>query len=85
MRLLLASAAADMTKKADSAVTDGRRLRTERSKQAIIDAGLELIHEGQLVPTAQQVSERAGVGIRSFFRHFADMETLFATVDDQRR
>ena len=38
-----------------------------------------------LVPTAQQVSERAGVGIRSFFRHFADMETLFATVDDQRR
>jgi AcrR family transcriptional regulator len=64
---------------------DGRRLRSERSRQAIIDAMLNLIEEGILVPTAQQVSERAGVGIRSVFRHFTDMESLFATADTRIR
>jgi AcrR family transcriptional regulator len=66
-------------------VLDGRRQRSERSRESIIDAGLALIEEGVLVPTAQQISARAGVGIRSFFRHFADMESLFATVDEQGR
>lgn len=66
-------------------VPDGRRLRSERSRQAIIDASLALLEEGILVPTAQQISDRAGVGIRSFFRHFADMETLFATIDEESR
>ena len=64
---------------------DGRRARSERSKQAIIDATLALMEEGTLIPTAQQISDLAGVGIRSFFRHFDDMETLFATIDDQIR
>lgn len=68
-----------------SEVPDGRRLRSERSRQAIIDASLALIAEGVLVPTAQQISERAGVGIRSFFRHFSDMESLFATAEEQNR
>jgi len=68
-----------------AAVPDGRRLRSERSRQAIIDASLELMEEGVLVPTAQLISDRAGVGIRSFFRHFADMESLFATIDEQTR
>jgi len=65
--------------------SDGRRLRSERSRQAIIDAMLGLVEEGILVPTAQQVSERAGVGIRSVFRHFNDMENLFATADTRIR
>ena len=60
---------------------DGRRARSERSRQAIIDAMLDLVKEGTLVPTAQQVSSRAGVGIRSVFRHFSDMESLYATMD----
>ncbi|MCP4840150.1 MAG: TetR/AcrR family transcriptional regulator, partial [Halieaceae bacterium] len=40
---------------------DGRRARTERSKQEIIDAALSLMEEGVLIPTAQQISDRAGV------------------------
>ena len=64
---------------------DGRRLRSERSVRAIIEAALALQAEGILVPTAQQISDRAGVGIRSFFRHFEDMESLFAAVDAQIR
>lgn len=67
------------------AVPDGRRLRSERSRQAIIDAMLNLVEEGVLIPTAQQVSERAGVGIRSVFRHFSDMESLFVSADSKIR
>jgi len=44
---------------------------------------LELIGEGVLSPTAQQVAERADVGVRTVFRHFSDMETLFATMNEQ--
>ncbi len=64
---------------------DGRLLRSERSRQQIIDATQELVNEGVLVPTAQNVADRAEVGIRTVFRHFADMEALFATMDTQLR
>jgi AcrR family transcriptional regulator len=74
-----------MSKSVNTEVPDGRRARSERSKQAIIDASLALMEEGNLIPTAQQISDKAGVGIRSFFRHFEDMETLFATIDEQTR
>jgi AcrR family transcriptional regulator len=74
-----------MSKTAQTEVVDGRRARSERSKQAITDATLALMEEGVLIPTAQQISDKAGVGIRSFFRHFEDMETLFATIDEQIR
>jgi AcrR family transcriptional regulator len=49
---------------------DGRRQRGERTRQAIIEAALSLQEEGVLVPTAQQISDRAGVLIRSLFSHF---------------
>ncbi len=74
-----------MSKSVEAETVDGRRARSERSKQAIIDAGLALMEEGNLIPTAQQISDRAGVGIRSFFRHFEDMESLFATIERQTR
>ena len=64
---------------------DGRRLRSERSRLAFVDAVLALQEEGVLVPTAQQIADRAGVGIRSFFRHFEDMESLFKAIDDHIR
>ena len=64
---------------------DGRRQRGERTRHAIIEAALSLQEEGVLVPTAQQISDRAGVLIRSFFRHFEDMESLFKAADDQLR
>lgn len=74
-----------MTTKEQTAELDGRRLRSERSRSAIIEAAMALQEEGVLVPTAQQISERAGVGIRSFFRHFEDMEALFQAADDSIR
>lgn len=57
---------------------DGRVRRGQRSGRAIVEALLGLIGEGVLEPTARQVAERAGVGIRTVFRRFSDMEALFA-------
>ena len=74
-----------MPKNQGAEAIDGRRLRSERSRLAIIEAALALQEEGTLVPTAQQISDRAGVGIRSFFRHFEDMETLFEATDNHIR
>jgi len=74
-----------MSQTSQSQEVDGRRLRSERSRKAIIDATLALMDEGVLVPTAQLVAERAGVGIRSFFRHFEDMESLSEAIDGQIR
>ena len=62
-------------------VIDGRRQRSARSRKALIKASLELIDQGILVPTAKQIADKAKVGVRSFFRHFDDMEALFAAVD----
>lgn len=62
--------------------TDGRAQRSERSRTAIVRAMLDLIAEGVPAPTAQQVAERADVGVRSVFRHFSDMESLFAAMTD---
>jgi len=60
---------------------DGRVRRGERSRQSIVAALLELVGEGILQPTAQQVAERAGVGIRTVFRHFSETESLYAAMD----
>jgi AcrR family transcriptional regulator len=65
--------------------SDGRLRRGERSREAIVAALFELVGEGVLEPTAQQVAERARVGIRSVFRHFDDMDGLFATMDERLR
>lgn len=63
------------------APADGRLQRSERSRAAIVQALYELVGEGDLEPTAEQVAERAGVGIRTVFRHFSDMESLFSQMD----
>jgi AcrR family transcriptional regulator len=63
--------------------TDGRLQRSERSRTAIVQAMLDLIGEGTLSPTAQQVAEQADVGVRTVFRHFSDMETLFAAMNGE--
>ena len=63
------------------AALDGRVLRSERSRLAIVRATYDLVGEGVLKPTAEQVAERAGVGIRTVFRHFSDMESLFAEMN----
>ncbi len=42
---------------------------------------LELIEEGSLQPTAEQVADFTGLGIRTVFRHLSDSERLFAAIN----
>jgi AcrR family transcriptional regulator len=69
----------------DLATPDGRVRRGMRSREAIVGAMFELIGAGVLRPTAQQVASRAGVNIRTVFRHFSEMESLFAAMDARLR
>jgi TetR/AcrR family transcriptional regulator, regulator of autoinduction and epiphytic fitness len=63
---------------------DGRRLRAERTRTAIVDGLLSLIEEGDLKPTAPRVAERANVSLRTVFQHFAEVEALFAAVSERQ-
>ena len=60
---------------------DGRRSRTIETRKRIVSALIELVREGKVAPTAEDVSLRANVGLRSVFRHFDDMDTLYQEVD----
>lgn len=67
-------------------VTDGRRLRREANRRAVIDALVSLYNDGQFEPTIDEIAERSGVSARSVFRYFADIEDLVGeAVEDQRR
>lgn len=39
---------------------------------------LDLVREGEVAPSAELVAERAGVGRRTVFRLFTDMESVYA-------
>jgi TetR/AcrR family transcriptional regulator of autoinduction and epiphytic fitness len=69
---------------ATSPAKDGRTVRAERTRQALVDALLGLLHEGELRPTAERIAERAGVSQRSVFQHFADREELYQAVAVQQ-
>lgn len=62
---------------------DGRRSRTVETRKRIAAAFTALIREGHVAPTAEEVSVRANVGLRTVFRHFDDMETLYREVNGE--
>lgn len=57
---------------------DGRTLRTTRTRRLVVEAFLDLLDAGEPQPTAQQVSDRCGVSMRSIFRLFEDVEAMHA-------
>jgi TetR/AcrR family transcriptional regulator of autoinduction and epiphytic fitness len=59
---------------------DGRTVRAERTRAALVEAVLALLDEGRLRPTAAEIAQRAGVSERSVFQHFADREALLESV-----
>jgi TetR/AcrR family transcriptional regulator, regulator of autoinduction and epiphytic fitness len=59
---------------------DGRTVRAERTRRALVEALLALLNEGRLRPTAAEIAERAGVSERSVFQHFPDREALLEAV-----
>jgi len=64
-------------------VSDGRRVRSIRSRQLIVDALLDLIGSGNMMPTTNEIAEKSGVSQRTVFRHIDDMETLYRDMSDR--
>jgi AcrR family transcriptional regulator len=56
--------------------TDGRRLRREANREAVVDALVSLYADGHYQPSAAQVAERSGLSPRSVFRYFDDTDDL---------
>jgi TetR/AcrR family transcriptional regulator of autoinduction and epiphytic fitness len=63
---------------------DGRQARALKTRNAISDALLDLIREGDLSPTARQIAVRAGVSERSIFQHFSDLEELLKSATERQ-
>ncbi|WP_332816708.1 TetR/AcrR family transcriptional regulator [Sphingopyxis sp.] len=66
--------------KGDAKRVDGRRERGRSSHKRIVEAMMELIIGGDLAPSAARVAEEAGIGLRTVFRHFDDMDSLYAEI-----
>jgi TetR/AcrR family transcriptional regulator, regulator of autoinduction and epiphytic fitness len=63
---------------------DGRTVRGRRTQRAVVNAAIDLVEEGNIQPTAEQVAVRAGVSLRTVYQHFRDRESLFRTAWDLR-
>src|SRR3546814_2134204 len=67
-----------------SATTDGRSLRRDRNRMAVIDAVLALYDSGNLAPSSDDIAERAGTSVRSVFRYFDDVDDMLRAAIGRR-
>jgi AcrR family transcriptional regulator len=67
---------------APSPAVDGRRQRSERTRQLIIEAYLALLRSNPRIPTSNQIAERAGYSVRSVFERFPDLLSLRIAATD---
>ena len=65
-----------MTPGPAQSLDDGRVVRGLRNREALVEAIITLNEEGVLRPSAAEIAERAGVSLRSVYRHFEDMAGL---------
>ena len=65
------------------AKVDGRRVRGADNRKRIVDALLKLVEGGAVSPSAEQVAGEAGVGLRTVFRHFSDMDSLYREISER--
>jgi AcrR family transcriptional regulator len=65
------------------AKVDGRRVRGADNRKRIVDALLKLVESGVVSPSAEQVAGEAGVGLRTVFRHFSDMDSLYREISER--
>ena len=59
---------------------DGRKLRAERGRSAVLGAALDLVNAGNPAPTIAEIAEASGVSERTIFRYFPDREALFSSL-----
>ncbi|MCZ8370188.1 MAG: hypothetical protein O9293_09530 [Porphyrobacter sp.] len=63
--------------KSPTANTSPQDGRSNRSRALGVGAMIDLVAGGEVAPTAAQVAEAGGMGLRSVFRHFEDMDALY--------
>ncbi len=62
---------------------DGRRERSRSSRAKIVQAMFDLVARGDVAPSAARVADHAGVGLRTVFRHFDDMDSLYREMSER--
>jgi AcrR family transcriptional regulator len=62
---------------------DGRRLRRELNREAVIDALVTFFRAGNYHPSCSEIAARAGLSERSLFRYFDDLEDLHRAAADR--
>jgi len=58
-------------------IADGRRRRGMDNRARIVAAMIEMVRADEIAPSAERVAARADVGLRTVFRHFQDMDSLY--------
>lgn len=71
-----------MGSRSKAPLADGRRERSRSSRSKIVSAMLDLVAKGDVAPSAARVADVAGVGLRSVFCHFDDMDELYREMGD---
>ncbi|MEM1437350.1 MAG: helix-turn-helix domain-containing protein [Pseudomonadota bacterium] len=64
---------------------DGRIARSRVQYDVIKTTFLELVNEGNYSPTAVDVAKRTGISVRTVFRHFSNIEELYAKIGEFQR
>ena len=59
--------------------SDGRFARSQRTKDAIVKALLKLLRNTPF-PTADQVAKESKIGLRTVYRQFKDMESIYLSL-----
>jgi AcrR family transcriptional regulator len=57
-------------------VIDGRSARKDRNRTAVVEAVLDLMDEGDLDPSVDEITRTSGVSQRSVFRYFEGLDDL---------
>ena len=65
------------------AKVDGRKRRSEVTRERIVVAMKSLIDDGNVAPTTEQIARRASVSTRSVFFRFRDTAALYLAVMDK--
>lgn len=64
-------------------IADGRSARRERNREAVIDAFIDLIMNGENEPSVDDIADKAGVSYRSVYRYFEDRSDMMAAAADR--
>ena len=62
--------------------SDGRFARSQKTKDAIVKALLKLLRNTPF-PTAEQVAKESKIGLRTVYRQFKDMESIYLSLHEE--